>query len=205
MSVGDNSSTFCTSRTQNWIRSMKLAILQILGTLRSDAGQAGSVLPSSLGGALWVLGVGAAVVPNKMTKALMGEGFSPGDQRLGSPRGGPVPIKAALPPQKGIPGASGMSDRQRATHRPVQDPLCQPTDPATSWPLLRQPLPPWRPLSIWKKMLLTVFRAGLRNPPHVGCVATGKLLNLSGPQFPPVHLRVRIGPTVQGHREELKG
>ena len=109
-------------------------------------------------------------------------------ERLGSPRGDPVPIQAALPPQKGIPGASGMSDRQRATHRPVQDPLCRPTDPATSWPLLRQPLPPWRPLSIWKKMLLTVFRAGLRNPLNVGCVATGKLLNLSGPQFPPVHL-----------------
>ena len=154
---------------------------------------------------------GGAVVLNTMTRALMGDGIVPWGrsqhrgERLGSPRGDPVPIQAALPPQKGIPGASGMSDRQRATHRPVQDPLCRPTDPATSWPLLRQPLRPWRPLSIWKKMLLTVFRAGLRNPLNVGCVATGKLLNLSGPQFPPVHLGVRIGPTVQGHREELKG
>ena len=151
------------------------------------------------------------MVPNTMTRALMGDGIVPWGrsqhrgERLGSPRGDPVPIQAAVPPQKGIPGASGMSDRQRATHRPVQDPLCRPTDPATSLPLLRQPLPPWRPLSIWKKMLLTVFRAGLRNPLNVGCVATGKLLNLSGPQFPPVHLGVRIGPTVQGHREELKG
>ena len=177
--VGDNSSTFCTSKTQNLICSTKLAVLQILGTLRSEAGQAESVHPSSLGGPPWVLGLGGVCAPEPGDKSLDGGGASPlgavpAQGRLGSPRGDPVPIQATLPPQKGLPGVSGMSDCQRAAHGPVRAPLCQPTGPAIYWPLLRQPLHPWRSLRVWKKMLPTVSRAGLRNPLDVGCVATGK-------------------------------
>ena len=114
-SVGDNSSTFCTSKTQNWIRSMKLAVLQILGTLRSDAGQAGSVLPSSLGGAPWVLGVGAAVVLNKMTKALMGEGILPWGRASGKPQGRSCPYQGCSAPTEG--DSRGLWDvRPPASH-----------------------------------------------------------------------------------------
>lgn len=177
-SVGDNSSTFCTFKTQNLIRSMKLAVLQIWGHSDQKQVRLGLSIPPA-----WVDRPGFSgwgrCAPKPDDKSLDGGrasplGVVPAQGHLGSPRGDPVPIQATLSPQKGLPVASGMSDCQQVAHGPVQAPLCQPTGPAIYWPLLRQPLRPWRPLRVWRKMLPTVSRAGLRNPPDVSCVATGK-------------------------------
>lgn len=120
-SVGDNSGTFCTSKTQNLIRSMKLAVLQILGTLRSEAGQAESVHPSSLGGPPWVLGVGGAVLPNQMTRALMGEGLLPWGRSqhrgIWEAPGGILSLSRLLcPHRRGFRGPLGC---QTASERPM--------------------------------------------------------------------------------------